>query len=291
MTINVIKKIKFPNNEIKNVNQVFPKMPIDLPQLPFIAVLIGSSGAGKTTTACNLIQKYQDNNAFDRIALFSPTGTPDEQTGLTADPRLSNPNLGISDMFPSYRDQDLEQIMEEQKEKIMERKQFEDDMKLWKKYLNNPDDSQLEEEVFDMCEQRGEMPPTCDIERYPSSLAVMDDMGDDLAVKKTGKSKLNNFVSRIRHCLFSFMANYQALSQCPATIRKQCNLWIIYKSQDTKNLKNIWSECCANDMQFQKFLQLFEMLDGRHEFIMIDMKAPIERKYRLNFDKFVDIKN
>jgi hypothetical protein len=68
-------------------------------------------------------------------------------------------------------------------------------------------------------------------------------------------------------------------------------LWIIYKSQDTKNLKNIWSECCANDMQFQKFLQLFEMLDGRHEFVMIDMKAPIERKYRLNFDKFVDIKN
>ena len=80
MTINVIKKIQFPNKEIKNVNQIFPKMPVELPQLPFIAVLIGSSGTGKTTTACNLIEKYQQHNAFDRICLFSPTGTPDETT-------------------------------------------------------------------------------------------------------------------------------------------------------------------------------------------------------------------
>ena len=288
--INVDKVINFKNSEIKNKNQQFPIMPPELPALPFNLILVGSSGAGKTTTLCNLLAAYQQQNAFDRIALFSPTGVPDEDTGLTADPRLSDPNLGITDMFEKYSDDDLENIINEQKELIVEYKEYLDDMKLWREYCKNPDDDKLEEKAFDMMERRGELPPTCDIDRYPSSLVILDDMGDDLSIKKSGKSKLNNFVCRIRHALFSFASCYQALAQCPATIRKQCNLWIIYKTQDVKYLNKIWSECCAGDMNFDKFLKLFNMLEHRHEFIMIDMKAGnIKRKYRMNFDKFLDI--
>ena len=128
MSITIDKKINFENKEVKNKNQQFPRLPeeLHLPALPFIAILVGSSGAGKTTTAHNLIDKYQNNGkvkAFDRICLFSPTGAPDEDTGMTADPRLSNPALGITDMHDRYSDETLENIIGEQKEKIVDYKE------------------------------------------------------------------------------------------------------------------------------------------------------------------------
>jgi len=290
MSISVSKSINWKNEEVKNRNQQFPKMPEDLPQLPFIACLIGSSGAGKTTTSHNLIAKYQENDAFDRVCLFSPTGTPDEETGLIADPRLTNSKLRITDMYDKYSDDTLEQIMSEQKEKIVEYKEFLEDTKLWNKYLKDMNDPDLEQQVLEMYERRGELPPATDLQRFPSSLCIMDDMGDDETIKKGGKSKLTNFVCRIRHALFSFMSNYQALAQCPATIRKQTNLWIIYKTQDVKYLKKLYEECCAADMSFKQFMNIFDMLEHRHEFLMIDMKAKdVKRKYRINFDKFLDV--
>jgi hypothetical protein len=296
MSISIGKIVNWKNDEVKNKNQQFPKLPEDLhlPELPFIALLIGNSGAGKTTTAHNLLKRYQSNGkvkAFDRIVLFSPTGTPDQTTGLTADPRLSNPELDITDMYDTYTDDTLEDIMEEQKDKIVEFKDFLEDTKLWNRYINDMRNEDLEADVLEMFNRRGHLPPQTDLKRFPSSLCILDDMGDDVSIKKSGKSKLNNFVCRIRHALFSFMANYQSLVQCPATIRKQCNLWIIYKTQDHKYLKKIHEECCSGDMKFTTFQKMFNMLTDRHDFIMINMKAKdINKKYRLNFDTFLDVK-
>ena len=297
MSITIEKIVNWKNNEVKNRNQQFPKMPEDLhlPELPFIALLIGNSGAGKTTTAHNLLQRYQSNGkvkAFDRIVCFSPTAAPDPSTGITPDPRLSNPELGITDMFDTYDDDTLEDIMEQQKEKITEFKDFIEDTKLWNKYINDMGNVDLEEEVLQMFNRRGHLPPTTDLTRYPSSLCILDDMGDDISIKKSGKSKIVNFVCRIRHALFSFMANYQAIAQCPATIRKQCNLWIIYKTQDHKYLKKIHEECCSSDMKFDTFKKMFDLLDDRHDFIMINMKAKqLNKKYRKNFDTFLNIRD
>lgn len=288
MSIKIDKKIDFKNEEIKNRNQTFPKVSEDLPSLPFIAALIGSSGQGKSTTCINFLQKYIDENAFDRIALFSPTSVPDEQTGLTADDRFFQ--LPVTEMFSSYSDEDLEDLIDTQKREIKEYKDYMRDKKTWEAYLKNPDNDKLEEECLEIMERTGSLPPVTDLKRYPSGLIILDDLGDDVSIKKTGKSKLNNFVCRIRHSLFSFITNYQSLYQCPATIRRQVNLYIIFKTQDEKYLQSLYQEIAAGDMTFPTFKKLFSMLENRHDFILINLKAKDpKRKYRINFDQYLDV--
>lgn len=287
-SIKVDKKINFQNEEIPNKNQIFPKVRQELPQLPFIACLIGSSGQGKSTTCINLIKKYVDDNAFDKMVLFSPTSVPDEKTGLSSDDRFLQ--LPLTEMYPTYSDDILEDFLERQKEEIKEFKDYQEDMKVWKKYMANPDNQELEEKALEIFERTGSVPPVCDIERYPSSLIILDDMGDDASIKKTGKSKLNNFVCRIRHNLCSFITNYQSMYQCPTTIRRQVNLYIIFKTGDEKYLRSIYQECSAGDMTWLTFRKMFEMLEDRHQFVMIDMKAKNKnRKYRINFDSYLDV--
>ena len=282
------KKVHFPNHNISNKNQVFPKMPAEahLPALPFICLSIGSSGAGKTTTALNLLKRYQDNGAFDRISLFSPTGVPDTSTGIAADSRYLSPDYRITDYIPEYSDDLLEEIMDQQREKIAEFRDHLKTKKKWEKYLETGDED-LANKLGQLMQEGTELPPECDLDRYPSSLVIMDDLGDDVSVKLTGKSKLNNFVCRIRHALFSYLGNYQSMTQASRTMRKQCNLWIIFKTQDEKNLKQLYQECCSGDMKFATFLEMFKQLENKHDFVMIDMKAPPEKKYRINFDTYI----
>jgi len=288
MSIKIDKKIDFKNDEIKNRNQIFPKVDEDLPALPFICALIGSSGQGKSTTCINLLQKYVNDNAFDKVVLFSPTSVPDERTGLTADDRFFQ--LPITEMYSQYSDDVLEDVIERQKQEIKIYKDYIQDKKIWKEYLNDPTNSELEHKALQIYERTGVLPPECHMKRYPSGLIIMDDLGDDTSIKKTGKSKLNNFVCRIRHSLFSFITNYQNLTQCPSTIRKQVNLYIIFKTQDDKYLKTIYEEVAAGDMRFATFKKLFEMLPNRHDFLLINLKSKDpKRKYRINFDQYLSI--
>lgn len=294
MSISINKVVDFPNEEIKNKNQIFPQMPDseNLIPLPFIACFVGASGAGKTTSCINLVKRYVENNAFDKMVLFSPTGVPDERTSLTADDRYLK--LPFTELYSEYSDDLLEDFMERQKDDIKEFKDFLKDKKNWEKYMNDPSNPELEEKAFEIYERRGVVPPECETpwKRYPSALIILDDLGDDPSIKKTGKSKLNNFVSRIRHALCSFITNYQSLYMCPPTIRKQINTWIIYKSQDEKYLKSIYQECCSGDMRFDTFKKIFDLFENRHDFLLINMKAKDRsKKYRINFNKFLDIKD
>jgi len=286
MSIRVVKQIDFKNEDIKNKNQIFPKVSEHLIQLPFIALLIGSSGQGKTTTCLNFIKKYIDENAFDRIALFSPTSVPDERTGISADPRFLQ--LPITDMYADYTDDDLIDLMERQKDEIKEYKEYLEDIKTWEKYCNNPTE-ELEDQCLEIYERTGNIPPHTELKRYPSGLIIMDDLTDTL--QKTGRGcKLNGFICRIRHNLFSWIGNFQSLSQASSTIRKQCNLFFIFKSSSQKALEQIYNECCSGDMNFKTFLEMFDMLQNRHDFILINLKAKDpKRKYRINFDKYLEI--
>ena len=286
--ISKTRTVNFPNANIRNKNQIFPKMPPEayLPALPFICLSIGSSGAGKTTTALNLLKRYQDNNAFDRITLFSPTGVPDEKTGIAADSRYLDPDYRIEDYLPEYSDDLLEEVIDQQREKIAEYHEHLKVKKLWESYLESGDEMDAMK-LQQLMDEGTALPPECEMERYPSSLVIMDDLGDDINVKLTGKSKLNNFVCRIRHALFSYLGNYQSMTQASRTMRKQCNLWIIFKTADEKNLRNMYQECCSGDMNFKTFLEMFKQLENKHDFVMIDMKAPPSKKYRINFNTFV----
>lgn len=285
MNIRVSKKIDFKNEDIKNHNQIFPKVSEHLVQLPFIALLIGSSGQGKTTTCLNFIRKYVDENAFDRIALWSPTSVPDERTQISADPRFLQ--LPLTNMYSEYADEDLVELMELQKDEIKEYKDYLDDMKTWNRYCKTPT-PELEDKCLEMYDRTGNCPPYTELKRYPSGLIIMDDLTDTL--QKTGRNcRLNGFICRIRHNLFSWVGNFQSLSQCPPTIRKQCNLYFIFKSSSQKALEGIYHECCSGDMDFKTFMKMFSMLENRHDFILINLKAKDpKRKYRINFDRYLE---
>ena len=176
--------------------------------------------------------------------------------------------------------------MDQQRDKIAEYRDHLKLKKMWEKYLETGDEG-LANTLGQLMQEGAELPPECELERYPSSLVIMDDLGDDASVKLTGKSKLNNFICRIRHALFSYLGNYQSMTQASRTARKQCNLWLIFKTQDEKNLKSLYQECCSGDMKLPTFLAMFKELENKHDFIMIDMKAAPDKKYRINFDTYI----
>ena len=282
-------KITLKNDLITIKNFDLPKASNGIPQLHIIGAMIGNSGSGKSNAAVNLIRECQKQDLFDIYTLISPTGTKDPVTGIQPEKKWSL--IKFDEQFGDYNPTILDTVVNNQKQRIVDYQDYLDELELYRKWQNRKK-VPLEpwEELFidENYEDEGPEKPTNPNkrERYPLQCIILDDCG---GISQHDES-MKNFVSRSRHNNASIINLVQYSKMIPKSYRNQLNMLLIFKTSDKASLKDLWTEFASSDMDVETFLEMFEALEHRHEFIMIDQKVPNRHeKYRHNFDEYIDV--
>lgn len=88
---------------------------------------------------------------------------------------------------------------------------------------------------------------------------------------------------------FSMMYLTQSFFLCPKVIRLQCNLLILKKLTDTRDLKMILSTFSLG-LDFKELLELYKYCTKTpHDFLLVDIDKPEEQRYRKGFLEVIDI--
>jgi len=121
-------------NEAKTLLETLDK-PKFKPSHPFIADYIAPSGGGKTASFVRMLMDI--SKEYDHVILISPSGYPDEDCGLMSDGKwgYAHRKQLIHQCFADYNNETLEQIVEEQSQRLRQYKLYLDLKKLWDKLM------------------------------------------------------------------------------------------------------------------------------------------------------------
>jgi hypothetical protein len=190
-------KLKFKQNK-------YP-VPLNksLPRMFFVGLFVGSRGSGKSYAVVNLLKQYEDSGILNtetnhkveqRIILLSPT--------ISANPVFTSlKHLHDDDSYNNYSDSMLIEIIENIQYEKEQTIKYQEQIKLYKKFLKVKDVDDLTHQELIELEMMGFEPPIeC---RYPNGVVnflILDDLIGSDAFKSTVKSALTKkklFVSRI----------------------------------------------------------------------------------------------
>ena len=120
-----IKTIK--NTPIHEKCRDCRKIPQGLFKPHMTFMVSGKTGSGKSTAVIHMLKAYTDNKVFQKMILISPTAAYDEKYKL----------LPMTSVHEDYSDQLLEEIMNEQKEDVEQYKETQENIILYKKFINS----------------------------------------------------------------------------------------------------------------------------------------------------------
>jgi hypothetical protein len=241
----------------------------------------GKTGSGKSTAVIHMLKAYTDNKVFQKMILISPTAAYDEKYKL----------LPMDGVHEDYSDQLLEDIMEEQKEDIEQYKETEENIKLYKKFVNSTTKTRFTKDellrLYNMLDpMTGEISePYQEYDKLPYMAVILDDLGGTPAFRN-GNNFLNSIVCKSRHYLTNFFICVQHPYQCPRALRSQCSHTIIFQTKDKKLLEELARENCSH-LTPNEFIQLFQHATaGTHDFMLCDFK---NNEVRKNFDEILSL--
>lgn len=125
--------------------------------------------------------------------------------------------------------------------------------------------------------------------KYPLRCClVMDDCVFD-GLNKYRVGMLEKLIMTCRHYNISILMMLQHSKMISAAMRNQIFYYFLFRVT-TNDLEKISSEHAERltDKQFQKMYHDIQG-SGKHEFMMIDYKAPVDGRYRHRFTKPIDI--
>jgi len=275
-------------------------VPEGLPKVPFLAGIIGSRGAGKTTAMINLIRSYQRPGiapAWDHLIIFSPTAKKDPKYKALEE-QLSTKDTKVE----LIEDFTVSKFLEYLKYMDAETKSYETKklaVTAYQKFKEkNMDIDKLKEEellalyAYDF-EPEGK---TRNMYKHgrPSFCMVFDDLvGEKLVYSTTGTNWVSKFALRHRHynCTMLFLSQSWN-SGIPRQIRHNLSLCVLFRVVSPQLKKDVASEM-SSFISEQEFIELWdEATLNLHDYFLIDFSAPPELKFRKNLDHvFANIKS
>jgi GTPase SAR1 family protein len=129
----------------------------------------------------------------------------------------------------------------------------------------------------------------------PNTLFIFDDCIKSIARKNsTNQDILHKLILNRRHCTTdnenpksagnSIMILSQKYNLLPLTLRNAISDLIIFKTNNNKEIFNIWEEFCQ-DLTFENFKKLLKyVFDKPHNFLYLKVNNPTETKFYKNFD-------
>lgn len=139
-------------------------------------------------------------------------------------------------------------------------------------------------ECLAICEGMGAIPPVQDLEGAGQTLVIFD----DLCIER-GQQVIEEYFIRGRKvgegvsCVYLTQSYYQT----PKIIRLQCGYFCLKKLNSERDLNLILGECSLG-VDKAELLRLYrEATRAQRDFLMIDMAAPPEQKFRHNFLRYL----
>ena len=287
------KKINWENKLINKESFPKPTPPNNSPlpkKLHYISGVVGCSGQGKTNFLINLILELVKAKLFNKIIVISDTAFKDDDIGgIRAEGKWDLIDQHIHEIHPRYSHKVMDDIIENQREDI---KKYSEYLNLQKAYdkaikgqtLTTSELIALDEIDFD--KEKITNPNESRMKFHPTLCLIFDDVGYDV---KPTDLRFHTKIGKIRHYNTSIFQAVQYLNQLARMIRTNLNLIFIWKTSNEKYLKDIYDQFGACDMKYETFEDMFKLLEDRHEFITIDVNAPSEQKYRINFNQFIEV--
>eukprot|EP00965_Chrysotila_dentata_P001686 55853-Pleurochrysis_carterae.AAC.2 len=260
--------------------------PSNLPNLPFVCLIVGKRGSGKTTATVSLIRAY---GCFQKIYMVSPTCKSKINEPLLRSMGIKPENC-YDDPSPSSLQMILDSIEEE--ERILQ--DYGRKMKLWNAFMkseHNLDFYQLDE----LCDEYGEVsrPVHQYGGHYPTSLIIFDDIvGSTLIRSKllANTSILHrHLASGISLCFLtqSFISDTSGL---PKLIRLQCTVLILFKTYSDKEIESVSYEC-RGETTSELFKRAYDIAtQGDHSFLLVDFlykKNGAPSMFRRNLNEYI----
>ena len=274
-----IKTIK--NTPIHEKCRDCRKIPQGLFKPHMTFMVSGKTGSGKSTAVIHMLKAYTDNKVFQKMILISPTAAYDEKYKL----------LPMTSVHEDYSDQLLEEIMNEQKEDVEQYKETQENIILYKKFINSTVKTKFTKDellrLYNMLDpMTGEISePFQEYDKLPYMAVILDDLGGTPAFRN-GNNFLNSIVCKSRHYLTNFFICVQHPYQCPRALRSQCSHTIIFQTKDKKLLEELARENCSH-LTPDEFIKLFQYATtGQHDFMLCDFK---NNEVRKNFDEILSL--
>jgi len=117
---------------------------------------------------------------------------------------------------------------------------------------------------------------------------VMDDVVFD-GFNKNRAGMLEKLMMTCRHYFISIILMLQHTKQVSPAMRNQIMYWILFRltANDARKVANEHGNFLTDD----EFLAMYQniMAKGKHEFLIIDYKAPMEERFRHRFTKILKL--
>ena len=238
------------------------------PKFYFNLLSIAARNSGKTYGICMLIKHYEVNKIIDkdggihklRTFLISPT--------IEANPIFHSLNsLDFeNDVFDTYSDDILLNIIDDIKEKKQESDDFKEYVDFYKIFIKTPEekldklyDSNPEAfaklEANDFAHYNDIPQPT--YYNHPINVIILDDLMCQGAFSNKNRSALTNAYIKNRHLGICFCILSQSLKSVPKNIRLNSNVFFLGKFQNHKMVTEDLYEEISDAVTLDEFEELY----------------------------------
>ena len=295
------KRINFPIIPPKYTSGKI-HVPEHLPALHGIQIWVGRRNAGKTVAATNLIRKYMDANAIERVILVTPTYQSNVHTFA---PLKIN---GSEDVIEPTKDA-VQRIKEKLDEETRQWEEYHEKKKQYAQFIKEMRSQRsidlLPMDQLGMWEMSGffENPPKWKRadDSHPTRIYVLCDdvFGSPMLRMGKGMEDFTNLCIAHRHQMCSgntgygcsigiLTQSYSAIASVPRPVRENCTLLCLFLNSDEKQRVKIKEEMSdiPNLEQFEEFWNY--ATSKPHGFLTIDMNPPTpEKRFRSQYDQYL----
>ena len=267
------------NLKTKKNKYVVDTTPED-PKLPALFVFCGSRGSGKTYACVAMVKHFEKMGYITRTFLICPTKTSNY---IFKNLKTLDEKIDVCDNENRCK-VSLQNIIQEVKK---DWKQFEDALKyakVYKKIMNTGTPPTLEESYI-LESRNNKIPPSL---RKPSHMVIVDDCQGTDMYSLARRDLMNHVTIKHRHIPITICYLMQSWSGLPRVIRLNATHFIIYKTGDLKQLKQIY-ENFATYVNFDEFMKVYDYAVSKpHCFLFIDTDPKdTSMRFRSGFNEFI----
>ena len=272
------------NPEIKSQLAKARTAPPTLPDRPFLGVVCGSRGSGKSSAIINFVKLYAPHRFFDKVIIMSPTFYNDPKLAHLVDDRYE------SQVITEVNTEVVSDTIAEIKADIEEYKKYEAYVKVWERMMKAKDlDTYLSKAPFEdvaLLQENDYQPPTTRFKHgMPTTLWICDDLVGERAIYNN--PIFTKALLQHRHILLSLIFGVQVWKGAvPRGIRNNLSLALLFTNKSTPIRKEIAEELSAY-ITPDRFIKMWDFCCKEpHDFLMINWDDP-KHRFRRNFDELI----
>jgi len=300
-----LTKMNIPKIKVKDSEPPYASRATNSALFPHHQLIgvVGSRGCGKTQRIIEYFMMMNKSHSFDKIYWFSPTFLKEEKSkNLTEDKSLK------IEVFKSYSDEKLQEIIQEVEAMIVEYKEYQEYEKIYAKFLKlhraHQHDSASDEEFahyfkheeLELLEKYNYAPitPNPFPHGYPCVGLVYDDMVSEKRIfSPTIKGKATNLFLNHRHISMTIIMSTQVFKNgIPNAIRGgNISMYWLFPTK-SEQLQKIIANEVAHKVKPEVVIEAWDFAtkDDAHSFLLIDYDTKDKsRMFRKNFDNIINI--